>query len=122
MRQPRNPESIHAPLGPYTHQIELDAPSRMLALSGQGGMTPDGQVPEDAGAQLEVALANVLRNLEAAQMTAADLGAEGRGRRLGRLGLAPALLTRTGKRDSHGFQGCLAADQIGCALGDGDHR
>lgn len=73
MRQPRNPESVHAPLGPYTHQIELPAPARILALSGQIGMAPDGNVPETVAEQLDVALANVERNLEAAQMSVADL-------------------------------------------------
>jgi enamine deaminase RidA (YjgF/YER057c/UK114 family) len=73
MRTPRNPESVHAPLGPYTHQIALDAPGQVLVLSGQVGMAPDGQIPETGAEQLEVALANVLRNLEAAEMSARDL-------------------------------------------------
>ncbi|HEY6015181.1 MAG TPA: RidA family protein [Gaiellaceae bacterium] len=73
MKEPRNPASIHAPLAPYSHQIELRGDERLLVLSGQVGMTPDGAVPEDPAEQLEVALDNVLRNLEAAGMTAADL-------------------------------------------------
>ena|SRR5947209_17139129 len=73
MRQQRNPESIHAPLGPYTHQIELSAPGRILALSGQVGMTPDGAIPETTGEQLELALGNVVRNLEEAEMSVGDL-------------------------------------------------
>lgn len=42
-------------------------------LSGQIGMQPDGTVPPSASEQLEVALTNVVRNLDAAGMTAADL-------------------------------------------------
>src|SRR3954453_14866323 len=73
MREARNPEAIHAPLGPYSHQLELDGPQRLLVMAGQDGMTKDGQVPEDATAQFEVALDNVLANLSAAGMSAADL-------------------------------------------------
>jgi enamine deaminase RidA (YjgF/YER057c/UK114 family) len=73
MRKPRNPASIHAPLADYTHQIELRGRGRLLVLSGQIGMEPDGRVPEDPAEQLELAMDNVMRNLEAAAMGAGDL-------------------------------------------------
>jgi 2-iminobutanoate/2-iminopropanoate deaminase len=73
VKEHRNPSTIHAPLAGYSHQIEISRGERMLALSGQVGMTPDGGIPEDPAAQLEVALANVLRNLAAAGMQADDL-------------------------------------------------
>ena len=73
MKEQRNPPTIHAPLAAYSHQIEISADERMLVLSGQVGMTPDGGIPEDPAAQLEVALANVLRNLDAAGMRVNDL-------------------------------------------------
>jgi 2-iminobutanoate/2-iminopropanoate deaminase len=69
----RNPESIHAPVGPYTHQLELPSGGRHLVLSGQVGMEKDGSIPSSALEQLELALINVVRNLEAADMTAQDL-------------------------------------------------
>jgi enamine deaminase RidA (YjgF/YER057c/UK114 family) len=69
----RNPESIHAPVGPYTHQLELPPGGRHLVLSGQVGMERDGTIPSSALDQLELALINVVRNLEAADMTAQDL-------------------------------------------------
>jgi enamine deaminase RidA (YjgF/YER057c/UK114 family) len=69
----RNPDSIHAPVGPYTHQLELPPGGRHLVLSGQVGMQKDGTVPTSPAEQLEVALTNVVRNLEAAAMTAGDL-------------------------------------------------
>jgi enamine deaminase RidA (YjgF/YER057c/UK114 family) len=62
----RNPESIQAPIGRYVHQIEVSNPSRLLFISGQVGNRPDGSVPEDALEQFEIALQNVLANLEAA--------------------------------------------------------
>jgi 2-iminobutanoate/2-iminopropanoate deaminase len=73
VKTPRNPDTIHAPLAPYAHQIEVAGPERLLVLSGQLGMALDGGVPDDAADQLGLALDNVLRNLEAAGMSVADL-------------------------------------------------
>jgi 2-iminobutanoate/2-iminopropanoate deaminase len=73
MKTPRNPESIHAPLGRYVHQIEVTGENRILFLSGQLGVHPDGSLPEDAVGQLGVALENILRNLEAAGFEPSDL-------------------------------------------------
>lgn len=69
----RNPETIHAPLGSYSHQIEVGAPLRWLVMAGQVGRTKGGSVPEDPIQQATVALENVRRNLEAAGMAVADL-------------------------------------------------
>ncbi|MFO7300629.1 MAG: RidA family protein [Actinomycetes bacterium] len=68
----RDPETVHAPLAGYSHQVLIEG-ERLLVLSGQVGMTPDGTVPEDPVDQLGVALDNVVRNLEAAGMTVRDL-------------------------------------------------
>ena len=73
MKQSRNPESVHAPVGRYVHQIDLDSPQKLLFISGQVGMRPDGSVPEDAVDQLAVALENVLRNIDAASLDPSDL-------------------------------------------------
>lgn len=73
MKEARNPDSIHAPLGRYVHQIEVSGESRLLFLSGQLGMEPDGSVPDDPVAQLAVAMENILRNLEAAGYETTDL-------------------------------------------------
>lgn len=73
MKVARNPPGVHAPLAGYSHQVELSGSERLLALSGQVGMTASGQVPEAATEQFELALANIVRNLEAAGMTAGDL-------------------------------------------------
>lgn len=42
MRTSSNPETIHPPVAPYTHQIETTGPQRWLTLSGQVGMEADG--------------------------------------------------------------------------------
>ncbi len=73
MKQARNPSSVHAPLAGYSHQIELSGSERLLALSGQVGITPGGELPEDAAEQFVVALQNLVRNLDAAQMAVTDL-------------------------------------------------
>ena len=73
MKEQRNPASIHAPVAAYAHQIELRGDERLLVMSGQVGMTVEGEVPDDSGEQLDLALENVLRNVEAAGMQTADL-------------------------------------------------
>ena len=73
MKTQRNPETIHAPLAGYSHQIEISGPQRQLVIAGQIGMQPDGAVPEDPIEQLAAALDNVERNLEAAGMGFGDL-------------------------------------------------
>jgi 2-iminobutanoate/2-iminopropanoate deaminase len=73
MKQPRNPDSIHAPLGRYVHQIEVSGESRILFLAGQVGIAPDGTVPPDPVEQLGVALDNVIANLTAAGFEPTDV-------------------------------------------------
>jgi enamine deaminase RidA (YjgF/YER057c/UK114 family) len=73
MKKHSNPETIHPPVGAYTHQIEIANERRLLVIAGQIGMTPEGTVPDSVSEQLELALANVRLNLEAAGMSVADL-------------------------------------------------
>ena len=73
MKESRNPQNIHTPLGQYSHQIEITGNERMLVLSGQVGMREDGSVPEDALEQIEVAFENIFRNLQAANMDVKDI-------------------------------------------------
>jgi len=69
----RNPETIHKPVGAYTHQIEVRDGERLLVISGQVGMRQDGSVPDDPMEQIEVALENILHNLHAANMDVKDI-------------------------------------------------
>jgi enamine deaminase RidA (YjgF/YER057c/UK114 family) len=73
MKQARNPDAIHAPIGRYVHHIEIENPQKLLFISGQVGMRADGSVPEDAVDQLAVALENLLANLHAAGLETTDL-------------------------------------------------
>jgi len=73
MKEFRNPHNVHQPVGGYTHQIEITGNERMLVLSGQVGMRVDGTIPEDPLEQIDLALENIFRNLQAANMGVKDL-------------------------------------------------
>jgi 2-iminobutanoate/2-iminopropanoate deaminase len=52
MKRPLNPASIRAPFARYSHAVEVATPGRMVFASGQLGVSPDDQVPEDCEAQV----------------------------------------------------------------------
>jgi 2-iminobutanoate/2-iminopropanoate deaminase len=72
MKQFRNPEDIHTPVGAYSHQSEVSN-ERLLVISGQVGMRQDGTIPDDPFEQIAIAFDNVIRNLHAAHMGLKDL-------------------------------------------------
>ncbi len=73
MKSFRNPDTVHAPIGGYTHQIEISDPQRWLVISGQIGMRADGTLSDDPLEQFEIALENISQNLQAAGMSIQDL-------------------------------------------------
>ena len=74
MKTSRNPDGIHAPIGSYSHQVEVSgSDARWVAIAGQVGRTADGHVPADPIEQVTLALDNVRRNLEAAGMSVTDI-------------------------------------------------
>ena len=73
MKEFRNPQDVHQPVGAYSHQVEITGDESLLVLSGQVGMREDGTVPEDPLEQMEVALENIFRNLRAANMDVKDI-------------------------------------------------
>lgn len=73
MKKFHNPQTIHPPLAAYSHQVEISGPQRWLVLSGQVGMEANGDVPDDPGAQLELTLENISRNLQNANMDITDI-------------------------------------------------
>ena len=73
MKEFRNPQDIHEPLGSYSHQIEIRGNERILVISGQVGMRPDGTVPDNPIEQMDVAFENIFRNLQAANMDVRDI-------------------------------------------------
>lgn len=73
MKEFRNPQEIHKPVGAYTHQVEIRGKERLLVISGQVGVRMDGTVPEDPIEQLDLAFENILANLHAANMDVRDI-------------------------------------------------
>jgi 2-iminobutanoate/2-iminopropanoate deaminase len=73
MKEFRNPQNVHQPVGSYTHQVEISGNERLLVLSGQVGMREDGTVPENPLEQMELAFDNILNNLRAANMDVKDI-------------------------------------------------
>jgi len=73
MKEFRNPEDVHPPVGSYSHQIEIKGNERLLVISGQVGMREDGTVPEDPFEQIDLAFENIFRNLRAANMDLKDI-------------------------------------------------
>jgi len=69
----RNPQDVHQPLGSYSYQIEIRGNERLLVLSGQVGMREDGTIPEDPVEQIDLAFENIFRNLRAANMDIKDI-------------------------------------------------
>jgi 2-iminobutanoate/2-iminopropanoate deaminase len=57
----------------YAHAVEVPAGSRLLLLSGQLGIAPDGKLANSFEAQCEEAMANVERLLESAGLTTRHL-------------------------------------------------
>lgn len=73
MKEFRNPQDVHQPLGSYSHQIEIRGNERLLVLSGQVGMREDGTIPDDPFEQIDLAFENIFRNLRAANMEVKDI-------------------------------------------------
>jgi enamine deaminase RidA (YjgF/YER057c/UK114 family) len=68
----RNPQDVHEPLGSYSHQIEISN-EHLLVISGQVGMRQDGTIPDDPFEQIDLAFENIFRNLRAANMDVKDI-------------------------------------------------
>jgi len=73
MKEFRNPNDVHEPVGSYSHQIEIRGNERLLVISGQVGMRQDGTIPDDPFEQIDLAFENIFRNLHAANMDVRDI-------------------------------------------------
>src|SRR6266511_4426802 len=72
MKEFRNPQDVHEPVGSYSHQIEISN-ERLLVISGQVGMRKDGTIPDDPLEQIDLAFENIFHNLRAANMDVKDI-------------------------------------------------
>ncbi len=59
-----NPETIAAPIGAYSHAVEVPEGSRVMFIAGQVGIDRDGDVPADFRSQAKNAWDNLMRILE----------------------------------------------------------
>ena len=53
------PGTVAAPFGPYSHAVEVPADFRLLYISGEVGVLPDGTVPQGIEAQAEACWRNI---------------------------------------------------------------
>jgi enamine deaminase RidA (YjgF/YER057c/UK114 family) len=73
MLKVHNPRSIGAPIGTYSHGIEVPPGARWLYVAGQIGVRPDGSVPATIEEQTEVVWQNILAVLADAGMGIGDV-------------------------------------------------
>ena len=55
-----NPASVAAPSGRYSHVVEVTGAGRMLFVSGQVPVRPDGTVPDTLAGQADQVYANIV--------------------------------------------------------------
>jgi 2-iminobutanoate/2-iminopropanoate deaminase len=60
-----NPDTVHPPLGLYSHTVKVPAGSELLYLSGQLGVRPDGSTPPTIAEQADQVFANIVALLKA---------------------------------------------------------
>ncbi len=68
-----NPNDIASPFGHYDHGVEVVGASRVLHVSGQVGVAPDGSTPPDVEAQTELVWRNIEAILHDAGLTTAHI-------------------------------------------------
>jgi enamine deaminase RidA (YjgF/YER057c/UK114 family) len=69
----RTPNTVAAPFGPYSHAVEVPEGSRLLYISGEVGVMPDGTVPNGIEAQAEACWRDLIAILADAGMGVGDL-------------------------------------------------
>lgn len=60
-----HPENIAPPFARYAHGVSVTAGSRLIFTSGQLGMAADGNIPDTAEAQADIAFENIAAILAA---------------------------------------------------------
>lgn len=67
------PADMAPPFAAYSHGVKVEAGAEMIFCSGQLGIAPDGNVPEDAGVQAELCFENIRRILRDGGMELSDV-------------------------------------------------
>ena len=68
-----NPQTVCAPASTYSHGFEVPADARLVFLSGQVAMRPDGTVPEGIEQQTDQVWKNIGQCLSEAGMGIGDI-------------------------------------------------
>lgn len=68
-----NPETLGKPLSRYSHVVAAPENCRWIHVSGQVGVSRDGDIPDDFEGQARLAWANVLHAVRAAGMGLDDI-------------------------------------------------
>jgi 2-iminobutanoate/2-iminopropanoate deaminase len=63
-----NPPTVPAPLGSYSHGVEVPPNSRLLYVSGQTAVDANGDIPDGIEAQAELVWSRIAAVLAAAHM------------------------------------------------------
>ena len=71
--KPLLPQDMAAPFAAYSHGVKVRAGTDMIFTSGQLGIGPDADVPEDTGAQAEICFENIRRILRDGGMDFKDV-------------------------------------------------
>lgn len=68
-----NPDVVHAPLGLYTHTVEVPGGTSLLFISGQLGVRKDGTTPTTIDEQADQVFGNIVSLLDAHGLSAQNL-------------------------------------------------
>ena len=68
MKKIINTDKAPPPFSSYSQAVEIPANARLVFVSGQVGVTPDGELPDDLQTQHELCWENTFAVLEAAGM------------------------------------------------------
>jgi 2-iminobutanoate/2-iminopropanoate deaminase len=73
MNKTLNPKAVHAPVGAYSHTVNVPPSARWIAVAGQVGVNPRGVLAKGIRRQAEQAFRNVLACLRENGMRKQDL-------------------------------------------------
>ena len=68
-----NPDSVHAPLGLYSHTVAVPEGTTLIFVSGQVGVRRDGTTPSTIAEQADEVFANIIALLGAHGLAATDI-------------------------------------------------
>jgi 2-iminobutanoate/2-iminopropanoate deaminase len=68
-----NPNSVHAPLGLYSHTVSVPGGTELLFISGQLGVRSDGTTPTTISEQADLVFSNIIALLRAHDLGPTDI-------------------------------------------------